>query len=117
MSGLKTLSTEHTLVVLSRCIQCGDQVRDLIIGQFCGERCAARYHLRREGKGVVHRGTLRRLLLKKSNLCRICLEPIYTGEKATIDHIIPTSKGGADVLDNMQIAHKKCNELKGDKEE
>ena len=31
-----------------------------------------------------------------------------------IDHVIPISKGGPDTLDNVKIAHAKCNLLKGD---
>lgn len=31
----------------------------------------------------------------------------------TLDHIIPKSKGGVDALWNLQLAHKDCNEKKG----
>jgi 5-methylcytosine-specific restriction endonuclease McrA len=33
---------------------------------------------------------------------------------ATIDHIIPLSRGGQDTIDNMQLAHDGCNQLKAD---
>ena len=32
---------------------------------------------------------------------------------ATIDHIVPLSKGGSDDITNMQIAHSACNREKG----
>lgn len=35
-------------------------------------------------------------------------------KEATIDHIIPLSKGGKDEITNMQLAHYDCNQLKAD---
>lgn len=32
----------------------------------------------------------------------------------TFDHIIPMSKGGDDYLENYQLAHFACNQLKND---
>jgi len=34
--------------------------------------------------------------------------------RSSIDHIYPKSKGGTNELINLQIAHRVCNELKGD---
>jgi hypothetical protein len=47
--------------------------------------------------------------------CRICGEAIATREEATIDHIMPRSHGGANALDNKQLAHGKCNVFKSNK--
>ena len=33
----------------------------------------------------------------------------------SLDHIIPMAKGGSHTWDNVQIAHRRCNSLKGDK--
>lgn len=46
--------------------------------------------------------------------CGLCGQPLRLGE-ATIDHIIPKSKGGPDRLDNLQLAHEACNIEKGDR--
>ena len=32
----------------------------------------------------------------------------------TFDHIIPISKGGDDLLENYQLAHYHCNQIKND---
>lgn len=58
----------------------------------------------------------RKHLLRKSNLCALCRKPIETMKDVTIDHIVPLSKGGHDGLTNLQLAHMKCNNEKGNKE-
>lgn len=48
--------------------------------------------------------------------CYLCPEP-YTEELGpTIDHVKPLSKGGTWDLDNLKLAHRKCNQEKGDRE-
>lgn len=37
------------------------------------------------------------------------------GTKATFDHLIPQSYGGADVVGNVVLAHRRCNQLKNDR--
>ncbi len=55
------------------------------------------------------------------NVCALCGKPVDFSLKwpdpmsATIDHIIPVSKGGSpDAIENMQLAHLSCNRVKGD---
>jgi 5-methylcytosine-specific restriction endonuclease McrA len=56
-----------------------------------------------------------RLVFKKSDgRCGICGEPVDL-DTFTIDHIVPLSKGGGHVFDNLQPAHKACNSRKGSK--
>jgi 5-methylcytosine-specific restriction endonuclease McrA len=35
-------------------------------------------------------------------------------EQATRDHILAKSKGGPDTMDNLRLAHRSCNEARGD---
>ena len=61
------------------------------------------------------------LIERDGNLCRLCDTEIDLSLArnsrwgATIDHIIPLSKGGADELDNLQLAHWICNIKKGNR--
>ena len=45
--------------------------------------------------------------------CFYCGEP--AGAKATFDHLIPRAYGGADDPANIVLAHRRCNQRKGDR--
>lgn len=52
--------------------------------------------------------------------CQLCGDPIDPAETirartATIDHIVPISKGGPDTFENAQAAHMGCNSRKRDR--
>ena len=63
----------------------------------------------------------KKIILATQSVCGICGQPIDKSIKypdplsPTVDHIIPCAKGGSDELDNLQIAHRKCNRMKSDK--
>ena len=64
----------------------------------------------------------RKKIFATQSVCAICGRPVNFGLKfpdpwsATVDHIIPVSKGGspADIA-NMQLAHLQCNRMKASK--
>lgn len=45
--------------------------------------------------------------------CHLCLTIIETSRQATIDHLIPRSKGGREGWPNVGLAHKTCNHRRG----
>lgn len=53
-------------------------------------------------------------------ICQICTEPVdpaapaNTTWDATLDHIVPRSKGGDDSPANLRLAHRWCNSVRGD---
>lgn len=47
--------------------------------------------------------------------CPGCNREIEKFEDATLDHIIPRSKGGRTRLANLRLMHKRCNSRKGSK--
>lgn len=61
------------------------------------------------------------LIQRDGNICHLCNTEIDLSLArnsrfgATIDHIIPLSKGGLDVLDNLKLAHWICNIRKGNR--
>ena len=53
-------------------------------------------------------------LWQRSNLCAICKQ-VMEYKNATVDHIIPISRGGMNNPNNYQLAHELCNSKKGDR--
>ena len=60
---------------------------------------------------------IRTLIMKHGGLCALCGGAVVgdrdVPDGATIDHIVPVSKGGLDVATNWQLAHRRCNGTKG----
>ena len=54
------------------------------------------------------------LLWEHGKRCAICGKKISSYDELTVDHIIPRSKGGKNVLSNCQLAHRACNSKKND---
>ena len=62
-----------------------------------------------------------RLLWEEQNgLCALCSLPVQLVKRkrdpfagATLDHIIPKSKGGVSALENYQLTHAWCNTCRG----
>ena len=56
--------------------------------------------------------TVRKKIFKRDGrICKHC----KTNKNLTLDHIIPISKGGQNILENLQILCKSCNSKKGTK--
>lgn len=54
------------------------------------------------------------VLERDFGVCKLCLLPIIHYSDFTLDHKIPESKGGDSTLENLQAAHYKCNQHRGD---
>ena len=64
----------------------------------------------------------KKIILATQSICGICGRPVDKSLKfpdpmcATIDHIIPVTRGGdPSALENLQLAHRCCNMGKGTK--
>lgn len=64
----------------------------------------------------------KKIIFASQSVCGICGRPVDFDKvfpnpwSATVDHIIPVSKGGNPTeLENMQLAHLQCNRIKAAK--
>ncbi|MEM9054831.1 MAG: HNH endonuclease [Pseudomonadota bacterium] len=76
---------------------------------------------------VIESELFQTLWEKQSGLCALCGEPmlrnrfeapharIWDKQRATLDHILPRSKGGKDAPENLQLTHAHCNKIKGNR--
>lgn len=114
--------TRRQVELLERpnCAVCGIAVTressELINGQLWCLTCyrgkpPRRSALTPEERQIV--GRQRRTLLKKDPRCTYCGLTL-TRKTATIDHIVPKSKGGSTCEANLTLACRSCNEQKAD---
>jgi 5-methylcytosine-specific restriction endonuclease McrA len=109
------------------CLWC----RELFIGVnsrqvACSTVCRQRYESKRRKlrlKGLNPTVVpVAQLYRRDSGMCGICKAPVDRTLRyphpmsATIDHIVPISKGGQHESHNLQLAHSRCNISKGNRE-
>ena len=78
------------------------------------------YRPDREGAHRAELAKNRRVIYATQTHCAICGQPVDFSLRApdpmapTLDHIIPVAKGGhPSALENLQLAHMRCNRAKG----
>lgn len=74
----------------------------------------AKSHSRNRNGIYTPRLTNRTLFARDRNICAYCGQ-FYKKEKLTCDHIIPQSKGGKDIWENVVTSCYSCNQYKGNK--
>ena len=124
--------------VVASCRNCGKPFVKEGQSRFCSDKCrkssskAQRYRhddrrLRRMNASECDNITLDALINRDGLNCWICGEPcdledsfwidktFYAGNRyPSIDHVIPLAKGGTHTWDNVRVAHRICNSIKGD---
>lgn len=107
----------------SKCHACG--VEFCALGsrwRFCSDECRSRTRSsQNRAKNAKRRGARREavdyllVFARDDWRCQICRKPVLEKhsfphpQSATVDHIVPLSKGGSHTLENVQLAHFGCN--------
>jgi 5-methylcytosine-specific restriction endonuclease McrA len=69
-----------------------------------------RRHRTLSAGGKLSRDIVRNLYILQRGLCPCCGQSL--GDKFDVDHIVPISKGGANIDSNIQLMRRKCNNFK-----
>jgi hypothetical protein len=99
--------------------------------KYCSKVCSLKRqnqsdHQRKDRRHRANGGAdfsinLKDLYLRDGGRCHICgMQVLMDGDSnnnyyGSIDHVIPTAKGGTHTWDNIKLAHRICNSVKADK--
>jgi 5-methylcytosine-specific restriction endonuclease McrA len=96
-----------------------------IIRRYCSTPCRDRAHCRRRRalrkKVRVERYAAAEVFARDGWVCQLCNAQVDRstvwpdGMSLSIDHVVPISLGGDDVISNVQTAHLACNIRKGNR--
>lgn len=70
------------------------------------------YWGKRLSKSIELTAREQKLLKRQKGKCTICNKQFQTGDIWEVDHIVPRSKGGKDVYENLQLIHAHCHDAK-----
>lgn len=106
--------------VTHRCPECGETFTSRRYSDtrvYCTPLCSARAHKRNRrhrlrAAGPSERFTLREIAERDGWICHLCRLKVSKND-ASIDHLVPVSKGGAHTRANVALAHRVCNSARG----
>lgn len=105
---------------------CSPRCRHALDGQEYTGQWAPTQHIRvrakQQGATTIERFTAIEIFERDNWTCYLCHEPVsqapdcYNPKAATIDHVVPLSKGGQHTAANVRCACLTCNSSKQDKQ-
>jgi 5-methylcytosine-specific restriction endonuclease McrA len=112
------------------CKECGHKFITNIragVKEYCSIKCAKKqekeeykqYRKEQMKRAFVMPVYFSKIYKRDKGICQICGQHVAYDKSpedpmgATIDHIIPLSRGGKHHPDNCQLAHRRCNSVKG----
>lgn len=132
------LSMKATQLSIKECRECGSGFVSTSRSIYCSDECQKKAsnragydkRIKRLSNIVVDKDiSLEKLSRRDNGICWLCGRyvdwmdiEVRDGTKIagdmypSIDHVVPISKGGKHSWDNIKLAHRICNTLKGDKD-
>ena len=108
----------------TECARCGDLIDLMERGRAGRKRRAGTLicHRCRAARSTRHKTSVSVLAARDGTDCGICSEPVDLALKhpepmrASVDHVVPYSLGGAHDESNLQLSHLRCNQIKRNRE-
>lgn len=118
-----SVPSSSTVFVSTRCAECGLYFIDFVAGRnrrlslCCSRSCTKRRRRRDNEKHWISAADRLAIYLRDQWTCQLCrksVDPLLkTGDWiASLDHVIPRSKGGTHTADNLRLAHRFCNSVR-----
>ena len=108
------------VLVYGPCVWCEEPFTGIgSQSQYCSKRCRRLAIAARRGEFVVKPRFRYAIYQRDDWTCQICRGPVdraaapLSDWRASLDHIVPRSKGGDDSWDNLRLAHRWCNAVRG----
>lgn len=79
---------------------------------FVAEPLTETKHRRTHGRSIP-REVMLKVVRRDGQICQRCHRPVKDNE-VEFDHIIPFSKGGRSIAENLRLVHRDCNRRKSD---
>jgi len=79
------------------------------VTEWARKRRAAIHHA-----AVIEQVSQSTIYKRDKGICQLCYKPV-TKQDASLDHVIPLSKGGNHSYQNIVLTHKRCNSGKGNR--
>lgn len=93
-------------------------------GRYCSSSCKGRAkehrYLSNRGRFSATPSDRTAIYVRDGWICQLCFMPVLQGLEssdngaATLDHVVPRSKGGGHFSENLQLAHRWCNSMRRD---
>ena len=117
-----TLPKWWGVITSGPCAWCGETFTSMSgAARYCSQRCARARDKFRRGDRFMVEPRLRYAVYQRDDwTCQLCLEPVdrsadpWSDWYPSLDHIVPQSHGGSDEWDNLRLAHRWCNAIRGD---
>lgn len=118
----RSSQSKQRIFVEGPCAWCGERfcIVDQATARFCSKRCRKAAGKYAAGRFLIADSDRIAIYERDGWVCQLCGDPVDRDLgpsdvwAATLDHIVPRSKGGSDDFDNLRLAHRWCNSVRGD---
>lgn len=117
-----TLPKWWGVITSGPCGWCGETFTAMSgAARYCSRRCQRQATEFRRGERFVVEPRFRYAIYQRDDwTCQLCFEAVdrdadpWSDWYPSLDHIVPQSHGGSDEWDNLRLAHRWCNAIRGD---